>query len=87
MIVLLMGYVTASVIGSILVSAFYSLSDTKTPTRIGLLGFFFSILIKSVGYMAYSLPGLVFATSLYYVFNALILFYKIEKKLKNELSV
>lgn len=86
MCILLMGYVAASTAGSIIVSAFYAMEDTKTPTRVGMLGFFLSIPIKSIGYLTYGLPGLVFATSIYYILNGLILFFILEKKLKYELS-
>lgn len=83
---LLLGYLFASVSGSLTVSIFYAMDDTKTPVKIGTLGFIASIPIKSIGYLVFSLPGLVLATSIYYGLNLLALLFLLEKTIHAKVS-
>lgn len=83
---LLIGYTQASAAGSIIVGSFYAMGDMRTPMRIGFIGFVLSLLVKSIFFLFYGLKGMAFATSLYYVFNALVMFILLERKVNARLS-
>ncbi len=71
--VVLVAYVYAAGAGSIIVSSFYALGDTRTPAAVGVAGFVASLLLKAVGFHYAGLEGLAGAIALHYVGNALVL--------------
>jgi putative peptidoglycan lipid II flippase len=78
---LMMGYLFVAAAGTVVVAVFYALGDTRTPALIGLGGFLLGIAAKSAGFLAFGLPGLAAATSLYYGLNLLALVWGIERRL------
>ncbi|WP_161492267.1 lipid II flippase MurJ [Polynucleobacter aenigmaticus] len=66
---LYVGYLHVSASGGLPVAVLYSLNDTKTPFIIGMIGFIASLFIKAFSFILFSLPGLVLATSIYYILN------------------
>jgi putative peptidoglycan lipid II flippase len=83
---LLIGYTLASAAGSIIVGSFYAMGDMRTPMKIGFIGFVISLLTKSILFLLYGLKGMAVATSLYYVFNTLVMFILLERKVNAKLS-
>lgn len=81
---ILSGYLFSSAAGSLVVSSFYAMGDTKTPVKIGMFGFAAGIVIKSAGFILFQLPGLCFAISFYYLANMAALWLLLEKRLIEE---
>ncbi|MDI1307816.1 MAG: lipid II flippase MurJ [Methylotenera sp.] len=81
MLVLLLGYLYGAISGSILVAVFYALGDMKTPMHIGVIGFLLGVALKSLGFIFFGLYGLVAGTSVYYLVNALFMYFILEKKI------
>lgn len=71
--------------GQIIASSFYALGDTRTPTRIGLAGFAFGLILRVAGFFVYGIFGLVISTSIYYVLNATVMGLLLERRLDNEI--
>jgi putative peptidoglycan lipid II flippase len=70
-ILLLLGGVwVAGAAGQVLATSFYARGDTRTPTRIGVIGFTIAIVLKLVAFSRFGLPGLAVAASGYYLLNA-----------------
>ncbi|HWH34594.1 MAG TPA: lipid II flippase MurJ [Acidimicrobiales bacterium] len=61
------GVLVAGGTGQVLSSAHYATGDTRTPTRIGIVGFTVGILLKLAGLHALGLVGIALGTSLYYI--------------------
>lgn len=78
---ILMGYALPAAAGSIVVSSFYALGDTKTPVRVGSTGFLLSLAIKAGAFVWAGLPGLAAAVAFHYAGNMLVLCYLLEKRL------
>lgn len=68
-------------IGQIAASAFYSIGNTATPTKIGVLGFLVGSVIKVGAFVGFGFSGLVLATSLYYLLNASLMVMLLERDL------
>jgi len=81
---LLIGSLHVAVSGSLAVACFYAMGDSKTPVVIGLLGFCLGVFFKSIGFLAYGLPGLAAATSFYYLINILLFDISLTKKCKGK---
>jgi putative peptidoglycan lipid II flippase len=78
---LLLGYLHVAGCGSIVVAAFYALGDTKTPIVMSVMSFLGGVLLKSVAFLMFELPGLALATSVYYVFNLAALCLLFERRI------
>lgn len=61
------GYWIGGALGQTLTSSFYSLGETKLPTKIGIFSFTIGIVLKIIGFRIGGILGLAIATSLYYV--------------------
>lgn len=83
---LLTVYLVAAAGGTIVVNTFYALGNTRTPVLIGVVGFGCGVVLKSVGFLVYGLPGLAAATSAYYAANLLTLVFVLEKHVDANLS-
>ena len=83
---LLLGYLHVIASGILATAAFYAMGNTKTPVKISMTGFIVSIGIKYIGFLLFSLPGLVFATSTYYILNMLIMCFLLEKTINEKIS-
>jgi peptidoglycan biosynthesis protein MviN/MurJ (putative lipid II flippase) len=86
LILFLSGTVICGAAGSIFNSAFFSLGDTKTVTKVGIIGFIISIPLKVFSFLNFGIAGLAVATSLSYLINSIALGYLLEKKLYEQHS-
>ncbi len=82
----LLGYLHVAASGTIVVAVYYAMGDTKTPVKIGISGFLIGILLKSAGFLMFSLPGLAFAISAYYIINMVTLCFIAEKTLDEKIA-
>lgn len=82
----LLGYLHVAASGTIAVSAFYALDDTRTPVRIGMAGFILGVILKSAGFLLMGLTGLAIATSAYYICNMVAMCILLEKKIDEFVS-
>lgn len=69
----------------ILASSFYALGDTRTPTKLSVVGYTLGVAMKVGGFYWGGLMGLAVGTSLYYLVNGVMLAVWLEARLK-ELS-
>jgi putative peptidoglycan lipid II flippase len=67
------GMLIAGGTGQVLSSAHYATGDTRTPTRIGVIGFTVGISLKATGLLTLGLVGIALGTSVYYVLVAFAL--------------
>jgi putative peptidoglycan lipid II flippase len=79
--VALLGLIAGSTGGTVAASALYSTGDTKIVSAVGLLGFIVSIGLKVFAFQVFGIIGLAFATSIYYMYNYLIMWYFLEKRI------
>lgn len=86
MCLLLIGYLHVAASGTVVVAAFYAMGNTKTPVKIGVIAFIASVGIKSFGYLIFGIPGLVLATSIYYISNMLVMCIFLEKFINEKIS-
>ncbi len=82
----LLGYLHVAASGTITVSAFYALDDTRTPVRVGMAGFLLGVILKSAGFVLMGLTGLAIATSAYYLCNMVALCILLDKKIDEFVS-
>ncbi len=82
----LLGYLHVAASGTIAVSAFYALNDTRTPVRIGMTGFILGVILKSAGFLLMGLTGLAIASSAYYICNIAAMCMLLEKKIDKFVS-
>lgn len=64
-----------------LTRVFYSLGDSKTPLVIALIAIVVKIILNALLVKKYQAPGIAFVTSLVTLFNFLLLFYLLRKKI------
>lgn len=64
-----------------LTRVFYSLGDSKTPLLIALFAIVMKIILNTLLVEKYQAPGIAFATSLVTLFNFLLLWYLLRKKI------
>lgn len=83
---LLLGYLHVAAAGALPMAAFIALGDSRTPVRIGVIGFVVGIGLKSVGFVVAGLPGLALATSLYYAANLLVMWRVLESRLEARIA-
>jgi putative peptidoglycan lipid II flippase len=73
LLLLLSGVWVGGAMGQILSSSFYAQGDTRTPTRIGVIGFTLAVALKLLAFWRYGIEGLAVAASGYYLLNAAVL--------------
>jgi len=71
-------------LGQILSSSFYAVGDTRTPTRLSIISYSVYIPCKIVAFFLLGIMGLAVTTSIYYLLNALLMFYFLRKGLFHE---
>jgi peptidoglycan biosynthesis protein MviN/MurJ (putative lipid II flippase) len=81
LLVLLLGFEYVAACGSLPVAAFIALGDSRTPTRMSIGAFLIGVVLKSIAFLRYGLPGLAIATSCYYVGNLVALSLMLERRL------
>lgn len=81
LLVALGGVLVAGGTGQVLSSAHYARGDTRTPTRIGVIGFTMGIGLKALGLSTLGLVGVALGTSLYYIFIAVGMHHSMTKTL------
>jgi peptidoglycan biosynthesis protein MviN/MurJ (putative lipid II flippase) len=86
MCLLLVGYLHVTASGTVVVAAFYAMGNTKTPVKIGVIGFIASIGIKSLGYFFFGISGLAFAVSIYYASNMIVMCIFLETFIHDKIS-
>jgi putative peptidoglycan lipid II flippase len=77
------GIFIGGALGQILSTAFYALTDTVTPTKIGAVVFTLGIALKIFGFFLFGLLGIAIGSSLYYLLAAAVLYVSLEKKLRD----
>lgn len=73
----------SGLIGQVLATSFYSVMDTKTPTRIGIIGFTIGIPIKMLGFYLFGVIGIAVATGLFASGNAVAMYLILQRKIKD----
>jgi putative peptidoglycan lipid II flippase len=75
------GVLVFGAVGQTLSSTFYALGDTRTPARVGVVGFCAGAACKSALFFAYGVSGFAVGMSAYYAFNALSLAWFLRRNL------
>ena len=73
LLVLYLGMIAGASLGEISSKVLYALADTRTPTLIGCAGFTVGLVLKIVLVGNVGVAGIVFATSTYFLLNALVM--------------
>lgn len=74
----LSGVFVAGSVGQVLSSSFYASGNTRSPTKIGVVGYSIGIILKIMGFHLYGVLGLALATSSYYVLNMVVLYFALK---------
>ena len=86
LMVALGGVLVGGAAGQIVSSAFYSMGNTGTPTRVGMLGFTVGIALKAGGFLELGIVGIAVGASAYYLLNVGILFVLLERRLRHAME-
>lgn len=78
---LLLGYLHVAASGTIAVAAFCAMGEAQTPVKVGVLAFLASVVVKSAAFVAWGLPGLAAATSIYYLANMALMSLLLERRI------
>ena len=81
LLVLYLGFVAGAALGEITAKIFYALSDTRTPTVIGCLGFTGGVALKIILTSRMGVAGIVIGTSVYFLMNAVLMLWLIVRRL------
>lgn len=81
-LVLLSGVWVGGAAGQVLSTSFYATGDTRTPTRIGVIGFTIAIGLKLLAFWYFGILGLAVAASLYYLGNTVALLLTLRRDLR-----
>ena len=81
-LVLLSGVWVGGAAGQVLSTSFYASGDTRTPTRIGVIGFTIAIVLKLIAFWYFGILGLAVAASLYYLGNTVALLLTLRRDLR-----
>ncbi len=73
LLVLLCGMIVGGSVGEIAAKVFYSSQNTRTPVIVGLVGFAMGAMLKLMWCRSWGVTGLAAATSIFYLFNAVVL--------------
>lgn len=77
------GVVVGGGLGEIVAKMYYAMGDTRTPIIVSIVGFTLGVLIKFLWTQNYGLPGMVGATSYYYMQNVGIMLLILALRLGN----
>ncbi len=72
--------------GQILAVSFYGMSDTRTPTKVGAIGFTLGIGLKIGGFFTLGVWGIAIGSGLYNIFNSVVMFWILNRRLKLRLE-
>jgi putative peptidoglycan lipid II flippase len=67
--------------GQILATAFYAQGDTRTPVRIGAIGFTLATLLKVPGFFLFGIWGVAITASLQYLTSAAVQYVLLDRRL------
>lgn len=81
-LVLLSGVWVGGAAGQVLATSFYASGDTRTPTRIGVIGFTIAIGLKLLAFWYFGILGLAAAASFYYLGNTVALLLTLRRDLR-----
>ena len=84
-LIALVGVWIGGALGQILSSGFYAKGNTRTPTKIGVFGFIIGLGMKVAGFLYWGILGIAVGTSLYYLLNAFLLNFALEKNLNKRI--
>lgn len=73
LLTLLCGMIVGGSVGEIAAKVFYSSHNTRTPVIVGLIGFSIGATLKLLWCRSWGVTGLAAATSIFYLFNAVVL--------------
>jgi putative peptidoglycan lipid II flippase len=76
------GFWMTGLSGQILSTSFFAMSDTSTPTKIGVIGFTIGIGLKIGGFMLFGVWGIAASTGLYMAFNSVVMYWILKKRLR-----
>jgi putative peptidoglycan lipid II flippase len=79
------GFLIAGGMGQILAGAFYAEGDTGTPATVGTIGFTLGTVFKVIGFLQLGLVGLAIGATVHQLFNAIVLYFLLEKRFKESL--
>lgn len=83
--VALVGQLVGGNIGLVVNSAAYARGDTKTPTTIMSLAYTIGIVLKIAGFWMFGLIGLALATSIYYSIYPIVMWFKQERFIRQQI--
>ncbi|MGN6665857.1 MAG: lipid II flippase MurJ, partial [Trinickia sp.] len=63
-------------------TSFFAMSDTKTPTKVGVIGFTIGIGLKIGGFMLMGVWGIAVGTGVYMLFNSIVMYWILRKRLR-----
>lgn len=86
LLIALGGVWVGGALGQILSNSFYAQGNTRTPTRIGILGFTIGLGMKVAGFIYWGIIGIAVGTTLYYLLNALLLKVSLRQGLNRRIS-
>ncbi len=81
LLILYLGMIVGASLGEITSKVLYALADTRTPTLIGCAGFTLGLMLKIVLVGGFGVAGIVFATSTYFLLNALVMGFVVYRRL------
>ena len=76
------GFWMTGLSGQILSTSFFAMSDTKTPTKIGVIGFTIGVGLKIGGFMLIGVWGIAAGTGIYMLFNSIAMYWILRKRLR-----
>lgn len=82
----LLGFLGVAASGGVINAMFYSMGDVKTPVSIGIIGFFFGLLIKSLAFVNFGLVAMAIGTSIYYLATMIVMIAIFERRLREKRS-
>ena len=69
------GFWMTGLSGQILSTSFFAMADTKTPTKIGVIGFTIGVGLKIGGFILMGVWGIAVGTGIYMLFNSIAMYW------------